>query len=1046
MTEENRIKVIAGVITITSIVAVAAFFIFFSRAGQKAKTSTKTLRPETPVLSRNNAGAPEKSKAGQAGIESLFTENEPDIFSNLKTKEESSSFTEDLFDLADILDGSSQSTLRSTLEGILGQFRNTTVTPQISDQEVFHELYPDYYLKALDQLQNQLIQNNFLNEKDRVSLTNEEAVFEALKKQLEVLYNQEIISKEQLRWSRFTLRKEFWQDKRNEEIEVRQKLLQKKLQNSLLYNPRYKSLAFSSPSPSLIIDARIKINSLRPSLATAFKKEKPAGAVTLPPWDSIGVISFLFSVKTTQAETPSETTLGQIAGEIEHSAEEHARLSSTIESQGLNQSSLEEMAEIHKDIDTGMRGLILIKDNLADASNPAGVVTNLGRVASSLQGIMSSQQKIAQTIKDPSIGNIISSGSSIISSIKDIKSMLDSVTNASAAAERFPGLAGALGLLGNSVGGTSGTIIGIAGKVLNLDIDDITDTIEGIEDFLDINLDGIKDLLGDLGGMLDDIKGALDDLVGGFKDAIDGLLGDLGLKDLLGSLSDMFGGLNPLSGLLGDTVGGLLGNAIPISGIGGKDCYRQGGGAGGGADLAAAFCNSGWDCIPTPAGCAWRWVDDCGDPDVICEIKLGCKNLICPGRPMIWDPLTRICGCSGGGGGIGSGSGSGNAAASGNTQEEFSLPSVAKTSDNEFTFFSAGNNSVGSTQLSADGTNWEVYAPDGTLFDKIPVDNVSTFNSTIYDSQGNATGVISANDQGFNVYGPDSSTLIGTVRNEPWYNAHTLYDNQGNIDASIINKSEFTEQILNTDQGFFGSNLGRELLVRNDVQPPPFFEADGSGIIFFDPALSSSNQAVMRDNIVAAREAFNPDHVAHIQVAVASRDQMGEIAYQMSEPNLTNAQQELLRNNPEALIKLKTELGNGFGGVVSTDVRTNDVQTIFINQRFMDNQTFPANQVSLMQNPTEVVVHEYGHPVYENLPLDQQNKWANIYSRVESCQCVSAPPYIFENAHEGFAETLVAYHRSGGSVSSSPIKPLNAEGELILRDMYGFVKENKIFK
>lgn len=68
------------------------------------------------------------------------------------------------------------------------------------------------------------------------------------------------------------------------------------------------------------------------------------------------------------------------------------------------------------------------------------------------------------------------------------------------------------------------------------------------------------------------------------------------------------------------------------------DCYREGAGRITGANVWAPCCDCGLIC--NRHGC--YLVTDCRGR---CHIDLGCKNLYGRGgRPVIWDPATRICG------------------------------------------------------------------------------------------------------------------------------------------------------------------------------------------------------------------------------------------------------------------------------------------------------------------------------------------------------------------------------------------------------------------
>ncbi len=111
-------------------------------------------------------------------------------------------------------------------------------------------------------------------------------------------------------------------------------------------------------------------------------------------------------------------------------------------------------------------------------------------------------------------------------------------------------------------------------------------------------------------------------------------------------LSEPFGGLDfsqPFLGLFGGGgggggMGGMGGMGGGGGGFGG-DCYREGGGFGGGGggyNTFAICCNCGLDE-------EYNYVSDCDNS--VCEIDLGCKNLMCTSGPMIWDQASFTCGC-----------------------------------------------------------------------------------------------------------------------------------------------------------------------------------------------------------------------------------------------------------------------------------------------------------------------------------------------------------------------------------------------------------------
>jgi hypothetical protein len=120
----------------------------------------------------------------------------------------------------------------------------------------------------------------------------------------------------------------------------------------------------------------------------------------------------------------------------------------------------------------------------------------------------------------------------------------------------------------------------------------------------------------------------------GVLNSIFGGLGSFGFNSIFGNV------FNSVIGSVFGSIGSF--NFSSILGAGGGDCYRQGSSMGGGYNTWAMCCNCGLYC--SSSGCTWY--NDCGWGGYLCNIHLGCKNLMCAGfRPMIWDSASGICGC-----------------------------------------------------------------------------------------------------------------------------------------------------------------------------------------------------------------------------------------------------------------------------------------------------------------------------------------------------------------------------------------------------------------
>lgn len=65
-----------------------------------------------------------------------------------------------------------------------------------------------------------------------------------------------------------------------------------------------------------------------------------------------------------------------------------------------------------------------------------------------------------------------------------------------------------------------------------------------------------------------------------------------------------------------------------------------------GGNTPVFCCNCGIVFVCGKGGCFPVFVPDCGPQSAICDVPLGCLNLICQNTPnAIWDPQTFICGC-----------------------------------------------------------------------------------------------------------------------------------------------------------------------------------------------------------------------------------------------------------------------------------------------------------------------------------------------------------------------------------------------------------------
>lgn len=70
------------------------------------------------------------------------------------------------------------------------------------------------------------------------------------------------------------------------------------------------------------------------------------------------------------------------------------------------------------------------------------------------------------------------------------------------------------------------------------------------------------------------------------------------------------------------------------------ECYREGPPGPIGKNVIAPCCNCG------ERGHDCDYTEDCGDPSSCTSCAdFGCLNKFCPGKPAIWDPVSKECGC-----------------------------------------------------------------------------------------------------------------------------------------------------------------------------------------------------------------------------------------------------------------------------------------------------------------------------------------------------------------------------------------------------------------